>query len=361
MVRTMPNPDPGWYPDPQAAAGRYRWWDGQRWTDKVHEPPGYDAQQHAAVFDVDEERNDDWLDRSTFTDESHHFDPRAAAEAAQRRWEDYEHEHEAEHSELDGEFDPLDEFFAETFSSTLSLWPRMAALTIPVGLIVVAAVYFLATTAFTGSDGVVVFDGPTTLVLAVAPMFVTAFITAVAHRWAAYWITDSDRAFGDAIIASGMPTLRVVGWQIVLSILAVLALFPTMLIFGFLAVFGSWGGVLAFLAMLIYAAVRLAFFLPAASLAPSGTNPITLSINLTAGQFIPLAIRLGIVGALGAVLAALPGWVISAVPLGDSVSAAVVVAGAGLVLLATFSFSVSFAAAAMTSLYLQADGPFDGK
>lgn len=29
----------GWHPDPAGVPGRLRWWDGQAWTDHVHDPP----------------------------------------------------------------------------------------------------------------------------------------------------------------------------------------------------------------------------------------------------------------------------------------------------------------------------------
>ena len=31
--------EPGWYPDPAGAPGRYRWWDGQSWTREVRDAP----------------------------------------------------------------------------------------------------------------------------------------------------------------------------------------------------------------------------------------------------------------------------------------------------------------------------------
>ena len=35
----MTVPRPGWYPDPAGAPGRYRWWDGARWTQAIGESP----------------------------------------------------------------------------------------------------------------------------------------------------------------------------------------------------------------------------------------------------------------------------------------------------------------------------------
>lgn len=32
--------EPGWYPDPAGAPGRFRWWDGQSWTQEVRDAPG---------------------------------------------------------------------------------------------------------------------------------------------------------------------------------------------------------------------------------------------------------------------------------------------------------------------------------
>ncbi|KNA92856.1 DUF2510 domain-containing protein [Gordonia sp. w5E2] len=41
---TTPTPPPDWYPDPESPrSGRYRWWDGHKWTTDTHtpsEPPG---------------------------------------------------------------------------------------------------------------------------------------------------------------------------------------------------------------------------------------------------------------------------------------------------------------------------------
>jgi hypothetical protein len=34
----VPAPPPGWYPD--GATGALRWWDGVRWTEARHDPPG---------------------------------------------------------------------------------------------------------------------------------------------------------------------------------------------------------------------------------------------------------------------------------------------------------------------------------
>ena len=37
--------EPGWYPDPEGTQGRFRWWDGQQWTDEFRDDPhsGLDA------------------------------------------------------------------------------------------------------------------------------------------------------------------------------------------------------------------------------------------------------------------------------------------------------------------------------
>ena len=37
--------EPGWYPDPEGTQGRFRWWDGQQWSDEIRDDPhsGLDA------------------------------------------------------------------------------------------------------------------------------------------------------------------------------------------------------------------------------------------------------------------------------------------------------------------------------
>ena len=43
----------GWHPDPAGVPGRLRWWDGQRWTDHVHEQAAPVAESAAAGSPLD--------------------------------------------------------------------------------------------------------------------------------------------------------------------------------------------------------------------------------------------------------------------------------------------------------------------